>query len=286
MTTKTYSLRLEGLDVPDGEISFRDLSGIGEALQLMATRIARQISGYEGRGGTRATLERMSEIRLTGVAKGSTALLMRLGDPDALPYIEGGEEELLNERFEDGLEAISANMPPEWASPLVKESIGRVAARVQASGARRATTSWGFADKLEPKVVIELVAVDLAVWKVEEEIETHRVRMTGRLDKVDLRARKFRVRDDVGNDVTLEDVADIDAAATLIGQRVVATGVAERENGRVVRIVEPSISAEDLPANWFEVPGSVVPLGLAIPKGGIAGISATDVEEFLEEMRR
>ena len=286
MTTKTYSLRLEGLDVPDGEISFRDLSGIGEALQLMATRIARQISGYEGRGGTRATLERMSEIRLTGVAKGSTALLMRLGDPDALPYIEGGEEELLNERFEDGLEAIATNTPPEWASPLVKESIGRVAARVQASGARRATTSWGFADKLEPKVVIELVAVDLAVWKVEEEIETHRVHMTGRLDKVDLRARKFRVRDDVGNDVTLEDVANIDAAATLIGQRVVATGVAERENGRVVRIVEPSITAEDLPANWFEVPASVVPLGLAIPKGGIAGITATDVEEFLEEMRR
>jgi hypothetical protein len=283
MTTKTYSLRLEGLDVPDGEISFRDLSGIGEALQLMATRIARQISGYEGRGGTRATLERMSEIRLTGVAKGSTALLMRLGDPDALPYIEGGEEELLNERFEDGLEAIAANTPPEWASPLVKESIGRVAARVQASGARRATTSWGFADKLEPNVVIELVAVDLAVWKVEEEIETHRVQMTGRLDKVDLRARKFRVRDDVGNDVTLEDVADIDAAATLIGQRVVATGVAERENGRVVRIVEPSIAAEDLPANWFEVPASV---GLPIPKGGISGISTTDVEEFLEEMRR
>jgi hypothetical protein len=286
MTTKTYSLRLEGLDVPDGEISFRDLSGIGEALQLMATRIARQISGYEGRGGTRATLERMSEIRLTGVAKGSTALLMRLGDPDALPYIEGGEEELLNERFEDGLEAIAANTPPEWASPLVKESIGRVAARVQASGARRATTSWGFADKLEPNVVIELVAVDLAVWKVEEEIETHRVQMTGRLDKVDLRARKFRVRDDVGNDVTLEDVADIDAAATLIGQRVVATGVAERENGRVVRIVEPSIAAEDLPANWFEVPASVVPIGLPIPKGGISGISTTDVEEFLEEMRR
>jgi hypothetical protein len=286
MTTTTYSLRLEGLDVPDGEISFRDLSGIGEALQLMATRIARQISGYEGRGGTRATLERMSEIRLTGVAKGSTALLMRLGDPDALPYIEGGEEELLNERFEDGLEAIAANTPPEWASPLVKESIGRVAARVQASGARRATTSWGFADKLEPNVVIELVAVDLAVWKVEEEIETHRVQMTGRLDKVDLRARKFRVRDDVGNDVTLEDVADIDAAATLIGQRVVATGVAERENGRVVRIVEPSIAAEDLPANWFEVPASVVPIGLPIPKGGISGISTTDVEEFLEEMRR
>jgi hypothetical protein len=110
--------------------------------------------------------------------------------------------------------------------------------------------------------------------------------MTGRLDKVDLRARKFRVRDDVGNDVTLEDVADIDAAATLIGQRVVATGVAERENGRVVRIVEPSIAAEDLPANWFEVPASVVPIGLPIPKGGISGISTTDVEEFLEEMRR
>jgi len=55
--------------------------------------------------------------------------------------------------------------------------------------------------------VIELETVDLDVWKIEEEVETQRVHMTGRLDKVDLRARKFRVRDDVGNDVTLEDVA-------------------------------------------------------------------------------
>lgn len=286
MTTKTYSLRLEGLSVPDGEISFRDLSGIGEALQLMATRIARQISGSEGRGATRASMERMSELRLTGVAKGSTALLMRLGDPDALPYTDGGEEGLLNERFESGLEAISANTPPEWASPLVKESIGRVAARVQASGARRATTSWGFSEKLEAKVVIELETVDLTVWKVEDEIETERAQMTGRLDKVDLRARRFRIQDDVGNDVTLEDVVDIDAAATLIGQRVVANGVAEREHGRVVRIVEPALIAENLPADWFAIPPTELPIGLSIPKGGIHGISASDVDEFLEEIRR
>ncbi len=284
MTTKTYSLRLEGLLVPDGEITMRDLTEIAGSLQLMATRIARQIGGIEGRGGTRASLERISELRLAGVEKGSTSLRMRLGDPDALPFPGGGDEGLLLDRFEESLEAIGANRPPDWASPLVKKSIGAVATSVVASKATRATTSWGVGDEMEPKVAIDLVTVDLAVWKVDEEIETQSVRFTGRLDKVDLRARRFRVRDDVGNDVTLEDVVDLEAAARLIGQRVVASGVAEREQGRVVRIVEPTLLAEDLPAEWLAVPAGEVPIGSPIPRGGIPGISASDVDEFLAEI--
>ena len=285
MTIKTYSLRLEGLSVPDGEISLRDLVEIGGALQTMATRIARQVGNSEGRGAPPASIDRMSELRLTGVDKGSTTLLMRLGDVGALPFIEGGEEGLLIEHFEDGFTAISKNAPPKWASPLVVEAIGRVAARVHASGATRATTSWGFGTEIKPQVTIDLSAVDLTVWKVEEQKETERVRMTGRLDKVDLRARRFRVRDDVGHDITLEDVVDIDAAATLIGRRVVASGVAEREAGRVVRIVEPTLTSEELPPDWFVAPVSELPIGAPIPRGGIPGVTVEEAEAFLAEIR-
>jgi hypothetical protein len=209
---------------------------------------------------------------------------MRLGDPDALPFPGGGDEGLLLDRFEESLGAIGANRPPTWASPLVKKSIGAVATSVLSSKATRATTSWGHGDVMVQEVTIDLATVDLEVWKVDEDIETQSVRFTGRLDKVDLRARRFRVRDDVGNDVTLEDVVDLEAAARLIGQRVVASGVAEREHGRIARIVEPTLLAEDLPAAWLAVPTDEIPTGSPIPRGGIPGISASDADEFLAEI--
>lgn len=43
-----------------------------------------------------------------------------------------------------------------------------------------------------------------------------------RLDMVDLCEGHFRVRDDIGNDIHLLDVAGADTASTLVGQRVTA----------------------------------------------------------------
>jgi len=114
---------------------------------------------------------------------------------------------------------------------------------------------------------------------------TEHTAIAGWLDKVDLRARRFRVRDDVGNDVTLEDVVDVGAAAQLIGQRVVARGWAERERGKVVRIVEPLLEAEQLPAGWASPPTVGVLHGSSLPGGGIPGVTASDVDEFLAEIR-
>jgi hypothetical protein len=111
------------------------------------------------------------------------------------------------------------------------------------------------------------------------------VTVTGRLDKVDLRARRFRVRDDVGHDINLEDVVDVDAAAHLIGRRVAATGVAEHDDSRLVRIVEPTLTLEELPSSWSaEVPLEVPAVG-SMPRGGIPGVGAKEVEEFLAEIR-
>jgi hypothetical protein len=109
--------------------------------------------------------------------------------------------------------------------------------------------------------------------------------VTGRLDKVDLRARRFRVRDDVGHDISLEDVVDVDAAALLIGQRVVATGAAEHDDSRLVRIVEPTLSPEEEPASWSAEIPLVVSASGPMPSGGIPGIETAEVEEFLAEIR-
>ncbi len=111
--------------------------------------------------------------------------------------------------------------------------------------------------------------------------EIEQATITGRLDKVDLRARRFRVRDDVGNDVALDDVLDVGAAAQLIGQRVVARGVAEREGGKLVRILEPVLEAEELPAGWPSQPTLGAPLRRSAVEQRVcesrAGTACTDV---------
>ena len=149
-------------------------------------------------------------------------------------------------RLEESFEAIASNSVPVWASPQVKESIARLISRVESAGAVRLTASWG-SNGTSNEQTIAVAEIDVAVWMVDEEHEIEQVSVTGRLDKVDLRARRFRIRDDVGHDITLEDVVDLDNAAHLIGERVIAHGAAEHVGDRVGRITEPILTPERLP---------------------------------------
>ena len=284
MPSREYSFRFEGLPTPSGEISMRDLVSIGDALQLTATRIARQVGGQAGRGRSTGSIDQMSELRLSGIRPGSTVLEMHLGNVDSLA-LPGGDEEQVASRFEEILVAVSSNKPPQWANSGVKAAAGKLAAKVSASGATRIIVGRGLAASDEAWQVIDVAELDVAVWAVTEERETDVITVTGRLDKVDLRARRFRVRDDVGNDVTLEDVVDVDAAAQLIGQRVAASGLAEREQGRVVRIIEPVLVREDLPSEWFDESAHDVPAGGVIAAGSITGVTDQEIDEFLAEIR-
>ena len=284
MLNSTYSFRLEGLPTPNGEISVRDLVDIGAALQLTATRIARQVGGLGGRGRSTSGIERISELRLSGISAGSTVLEIRLGDNGSLP-LSTGDEQLVASRFEETFTSIATNGAPTWANSGVIAAIGRLASRVSASGATRLTASHGAGPTAIPWQVVDFSRVDLAVWSIREERTAELVTMTGRLDKVDLRVRRFRVRDDVGNDVTLDDVVDVDAAAQLIGQRVVASGIAEQEHGRVVRIIEPVLQREELPIEWFAQASNESPVGGIIARVGIPGVTHEEVDDFLAEIR-
>jgi len=283
MSSRKYKLRLEGIASPPGQIPLRDLAEIGQALQTAATRIARQVVGAERPGRAPAFVDSVSEIRLTGLGEGSTVLELSLGDETALPLL-GSEEDTIARRLEESFGAIAANRPPTWASPLVRESIGRLVARVEAAGASQVTASWG-ANGSAGQQVIAVGQVDAAVWKVDQDQETEFVAMSGLLDKVDLRARRFRIHDDVGHDITLEDVLDLDAAARLIGRRVVARGVAERSGDRVARIVEPTLALETLPEQWTAPLPADLPIGGVVPRGGISGVTSDEVDEFLAELR-
>jgi len=283
VTSRNLELRLEGISSPSGEISLRDLTDIGSALQLTATRIARQVAGAEGPGRSPSHVDRISELRLTGIGEGSTVLKLRLGEDSTLPLLDS-DDDIVAQRLEETFLAIATNDPPGWASPPVKQSIGKFVSHLTTAGATRMTASWGN-DDLVGSQVIAVTELDDSVWHVDNTRQTEMASVTGRLDKVDLRARRFRVRDDVGHDINLEDVVDVDAAALLIGQRVVATGAAEHDDTGLVRIVEPTLSPEEVPASWStELPLEVSASG-PMPSGGIPGIGTAEVEEFLAEIR-
>jgi len=283
MTSRNYRLRLEGMSSPPGQIPLRDLAEIGAALQQTATRIARQVAGAEGRGRSPSYVDRVSEVRLTGLEAGSTILDLSLGDEQALP-MPGADEDVIAQRLEESFGALANNTAPDWASPLVKESIARFVSRLESAGTQRLTASWE-TNGTSSELVIPVDGINPSIWTVDVEHQTEQASATGRLDKVDLRARRFRIRDDVGHDITLEDVVDLDSAAHLIGQRVTASGVAERSGDRVVRIVEPTLAPERLPEEWSATLPMELPPGGAVPSGGIPGVTMSEVDEFLAEIR-
>jgi hypothetical protein len=75
--------------------------------------------------------------------------------------------------------------------------------------------------------------------------------VSGMLDLVDLRSRRFRVRDDVGNDIMLEEVGNAVEASKLAGSRVSAVGAAVLgRRGQIVKLVAAQISDGSLPCGW------------------------------------
>ncbi len=282
MAIRTYELRLEGLATPNGQISLRDLIELGTSLQQVATRIARQLLDAERPGPAPDLVDRIGELRLSGLRDGSTTLELAVGEEAALPLI-GDEADLFAGRLEETMAAISSNRPPEWASAPIRQSASRVVQSLRDAGAERAT--WRPKDhRKTPSRIMVVRELDSRVWQVTTEHETEKVVVAGRLDLVDLRARRFRVRDDVGHDVRLEEVVDVGAASRLIGQRVIVTGTADRVEGRLVRIVEPSLLPEQLPAEWAPIVVESPPVGSAPPRVGITGVTAEDVEELLREI--
>lgn len=287
MSEQTYLLQLSGMDLSDGEITFATISEVAEALQLLATRVGRVIGRVEGPGRTPHGIELASTLRLRGLRPGSTELLFALGNADTLPEIP--DEVEIRAKFEHVIAGIADNAPPSWVNPLVAAAAAQVAVSLKQSGAK--TFSVGATDPNPRPVTQESVpvdGVDDTVWQVTDQPVPERVDVVvaGRLEAVDLKAGRFRIRDDVGNEIRLDDVRDIDTAAPLIGSRVVATGPAERDAKNRLRLLNPSVAPELLPAGWLAAPTDTVGDELTIPNEPVAGISDDEIEDFLAELRR
>ena len=112
--------------------------------------------------------------------------------------------------------------------------------------------------------------------------------MSGVLEAVDLKPPgRFRLRDDVGNAIPLDRVANSVDARTLIGTRVTAVGEALLGSaGQVQRLVDATVVALRLP-DW-SVPSSAASAMRVTNSpiaGGVEGVSDEEVDDFLALVR-
>lgn len=75
--------------------------------------------------------------------------------------------------------------------------------------------------------------------------------VTGQLEAVDLRSSRFRIRDDMGHRIPLEDVPRATEVGHLVGHRVRAVGFGILgSDGQLKGIKGPAIEEESIPPSW------------------------------------
>lgn len=289
-TQESITLRLSGTDVPPGEITLGDLSSIAGALQLLATRIGRQLVGQTGPGRTAGGAERATRLTLTGISAGSTRLQVTAGAADTLGLHDPFEEQVMDRLWEvfGGLES---DVPPAWTTAPVAQaalefvgSVGAAAGKCEFTGHR--------GQRARGRLTVWPAKIHRDAWTmlVAEPELVPQAGVTGDLDLVDLRTRKFRVRDAVGNDVVLEDVGNAAEAAALVGQRVRAVGTGVRgARGQITKLVEPHVSDAAIPAEWLDRgPADLASLfgtRSAPSLDGVPGVDDAELEALLADLR-
>jgi hypothetical protein len=281
VTIDDMSLRLHGTGLPDREITFGGLEVLARALQLLALRIGRQLTGQDGAGRPTTTVSRSTEFRLRGTSAGSTVLSIGIGQDDMLD--EGLEHQTLDRIFEVFV-GISTGSPPTWTTASIGEATVGV---IEALSANSTECELSSGTGRQASVRLRLDSASREVWAVEAPPELRAgVAVSGTLDLVDLRRRRFRIHDRAGNDVVLDDVANATEASRHVGTLVTATGDATLgSRSQVVSLLGAVVEATELPT-WSQVPLAEALVGAtAPPTGGIPGVDDDEVSGFLALIR-
>jgi hypothetical protein len=124
------------------------------------------------------------------------------------------------------------------------------------------------------------------VWPVAD-AEGHTqadVSVSGRLDLVDLRRSRFRIRDAVGNDILLLGVSNVSDAAQLVGRAVTAKGEATLgPRGQIVAVSGADVALTEMPS--WTLPVVALADATSPPTGGVDGVTPAEVEEFLASLQ-
>lgn len=240
-------LRLQEMAMPSGEISLADLAAISGRLQELSTRVSRWVAEIEGPGRSPGMVESAATLRLSGLTEGSTVLEINRGSHDTLPFDLPFEDEVTAKYWEI-IAALSTDAPPaDTPTPVRESAVGLLDALQHA--AERVTLSSADGARVE----FWPAQRDRAVWRATEmQIDLGPITVLGRLEMVDLRNRKFRIADDVGNRITLDEVENAEAVSReLVGMRVTAAGVPTHDKrGRLLSITAPMIEPATVPAQW------------------------------------
>lgn len=280
MTEPTFELRLEKLAEPPGEVRLSSLAGLASTLQELETRIGRHLAQQRGPGRTPRVIEELTELRLVMLAEGSARLGVRRGVDSTLDLdLEIGRE--IDAHFEEVVSGISAAQRPAWANPLIADTAGRLIEALQRSAPEAVFVFPGGRE-----VALDTTAVDRSVWREPSASRTTTLVVVGLLEAVDLQSHRFRVRDDAGNGIPLNNVVGAAEAAGLVGRRVRATGtVVSEPSGKVKRLDEAVVATSALPASWTALRGPSLSELLRSslgpdPDGGI-DMSDDEFDDFL-----
>ncbi len=285
MDAYDFSMELSGGTNPPGEISLAELSTLAGALQQLALRVGRFVADREGPGRTSDAVERATRMRLTGITKGSTTLAVAHGEHDVLA-VEAPLEVEAASRFWEVIEGIPTGQRPAWVTPLIAQ-----AATALISATDQVASSVRIQRRDQPLVTWASSAVDRAAWVAAGPVPPpEETVVSGRLEMVDLKSGRFRLRDDVGNAIELDHVAETPDPSRLVGDRVVATGPATRDaSGRLHLGEGTRVSAAPVPAQWsseHRVDWDAALTSAVQVTGGVDGVTGEDVEELLSELRR
>lgn len=280
--TRDIELRLMDAPVPDGEIAVKDLAALTLALQELTTRIGREVVNTSGPGRTWKFVEEFAQLRLRSIEAGSTLLAFAKGPTDKLD-VDTFEDQLADDRFWEIVRAIRADHRPDWVTDLIAESAGKLVDALQAAAPRAVLR----ASAHEP-VEIESAQIHAETWTSKRQVTDTVMTAKGRLEKVDLRSREFRLRDDVGHAVNLKHVGDDVSAAKFVGQWVAATGRARFSSaGEIVALEGAEIEAVDDPAAPYvsRELSTLEAILASAPGPDPAGAIDLDEEEFAAFLR-
>lgn len=285
MEGNNLTFRLSETGIPSGQIPLDGIAKLASSVQELATRVGRFVVGQNGTGRTLDAAAQVVGLRLTGLAAGSTRLSVSFGADGVLP-LEVGIEADIAERFWDVLAGIESGTRPEWVTPLVAESAARV---IDAFSTVAGQVEISRVDGR--RAYLATPQLDRDIWQLPKVVQTtEAITVAGRLEKVDLFTRKFRIRDDVGNTILLEEVADADAAGPLVGQRTEASGLPGYDAAGQLRAINGAhIVAAERPAAWtagFRADvASIVASAPGPDPDGVNGLTSAEVDEFLASLK-
>lgn len=223
--------------------------------------------------------------RRCGGGRLPAAVLRTYGEHDALDLDVGLEVETA-ERLWEIVEGVQRGRRPGWVTPGIAH-----AALEMVDALSHAAERIGVVRGDNRQVAWRPGTVRREVWVIGERTETgETVAVVGRLEAVDLATLRFRIRDDVGNKITLNDVVDAENVGSLIGRRITATGTAVRgERNRLVAVRQPVLEPNELASEWlrrptFDVAELIASVPGPDPEGGV-GLTDDEFASFLAAAR-